>query len=181
MRPMQPVPIKIGPRAALLRWKIPESLQQRAAELKQSFQRAAEGDNEAKDVSSKLDVVYHTSHRANSSNALPSRTDVVVVHRTTWLRLIDENYRPLLDFLRRAKTSNATLTHLGSATGHGSGTKLSLLDIFETADCEVVEWRWIRERLAATVEVDGDVMGISEKGMVSTGESARMVNDALVK
>ena len=55
------------------------------------------------------------------------------------------------------------------------------MDIFETADCEVVEWRWIRERLAATTEIDGDVTGLAERGMVSTGESARMVNDALVK
>ena len=183
MRPMQPMPIKVGPRGVLLRWKIPEALEQRAAELKRSFYQAAEDDTAAIEIASKLRAIYAASPEDVTDGFHRGLTaaDAVVARRVVWLELIDEQYRPLLDFLRRAKTSAAAASHLSYGVGHGATAKLSLLDVFETSSCEIIEWSWIRERLASTAEIDGDAAGLADRGLVSTGEAARMVGDALAK
>ena len=105
----------------------------------------------------------------------------VVAQKTVWLKIIDDHYRHLLDFLRQAKTCATTVLHLGHDATHGKTTKMSLLDVFETGDWETIEWKWIRERLASTAEIDGDKAGRVGRGLASTGEAARMMNDALAK
>lgn len=199
-RPMAPVPVKIGPRAVVLRWKVPEALEKRAAELRRSFEEAAAADDFAQDVAARLNALHETNpceSTAVSSTLPEAENHGLLVRRQVWLALLDEKYRGLLDFLRRAHTSAVALQHAGgdgemaSMTCAG-GAKLSLLDELEESDAEVVGWQWVRARLAATSEIEESVdkgstfgmaktttLGPSSRGLVTTGEGARMVSEAL--
>lgn len=183
-RPMMPVPVKLGPRAVVLRWRIPETLEKRAAELRCSFEEAAAADDVAQDVAARLNELHAKKKDERHHEVLPDAAHHgTLVRRSVWLALLDEKYRGLLDFLRRAHTSAVALQHVGDRPATAGGSKLSLLDELEESDAEVVGWHWVRSRLAAVFEIGNDRTSddgaCTTRGLVTTGEGARMVSEAL--
>jgi len=170
-RPRIPLPVRVGARTVMLRWAVPDTLATRAIDLRRAFEECAKNDASCGAIVQRFRKLT-TGHGGTEEKK-------VIVQRAEWLRVLNERYQSTVDFLRRTRASSATITYLSGGVEKGR-SNICLLDLFETADVNVIDWAWILDRLAAATDSDGDrTSNRVRRDTIETGEASRLIRNAL--
>lgn len=126
-RPIAPVPVRVGARAVVLRWIVPDIVARRAVELRRSFDEVA------------------------ASSVHVSRVEWLRVVAARYAPLLS-----FLRRVTTTRAAAKHLDGSGGA-GHGGPVRPSLLDILESSDHDIIDWAWLRDCLStATTCRDGE-------------------------
>ena len=125
-RPIAPVPVRVGARAVVLRWTVPDMVARRAVELRRSFDEVSAGSLHASRV---------------------EWLRVVAAHYAPLLSF--------LQGVTTTRGAATHLSGSGSA-GHSGPARQSLLDILESSDHDIIDWAWLCDCLGTATCRDGE-------------------------